>query len=109
MALRFPQMVAAAILACSPALGTDSSRMREPYRAITWLVQSPAATMSGSLVRARSSIAMPLSTDNPAAEASSVLGTTPIPTITTSAGSDAPSASTTSRTLPLPVKASTRA
>ncbi|SHU93256.1 Uncharacterised protein [Mycobacteroides abscessus subsp. abscessus] len=76
---------------------------------MVWLVQSPAATMSGSLVRAWSSITMPLSTDNPAAEASSVFGTTPTPTMTKSAGIGSPPASTTSCTLPLPEKASTRA
>ena len=66
---------------------------------------SPAAKMSGSEVRRCSSTTIPLSTDSPAADASSVLGVTPTPTTTRSAGIRVPSSSTTAPTRDLPVPA----
>ena len=63
----------------------DSSRDRFFAKGCSYAAQSPAANISGSDVRHSPSTTMPLSQVNPVASASSVLGTIPIPTTTSSA------------------------
>ena len=88
-----PARVAAATLAWSIACPYDSKRTREPSAAAGCGVtaQSPAATIAGSLVRAKASTTMPPAQASPSCSASSVRGSAPMPMITRSARAKPPS------------------
>jgi len=84
--------------ACSIAFCTDSSRVRVPCQGKLGAIARREDV--GSELRPCPSTEIPFSTASPASRARSSLGSTPIPTMTRSAGSDVPSFSMTPATRP---------